>query len=306
MEQAVNDFLLYLAHERNASPITIRVYRTQLTKAVVFFRTELAREPEMADLTPLRLKSWQAALRQQGLALASVCIALAAVRSLLKWLCDKDNLTVNTATVPNPKVVRPLPFFLSRGQVKILLETPPADSVIGIRDRSILETLYSAGLRVSELTGLNLDDLSLSEGTMRVTGKGDKQRVALLGPPAVAALGRWLLLRPRLLPVAGIDSPAVFLNHNFGTRLTSRSVGRSLSLYVREAGLDPRTSPHTLRHSFASHLLEAGADLRSIQLLLGHKNINTTITYAHVAAGPLRAAYRAAHPRALLSEEAKA
>ena len=179
-----------------------------------------------------------------------------------------------------------------------MLQTPPNDTPLGLRDRAILEALYSAGVRVSELTGLNLDDLDLDSGLAKVRGKGKRERLAVLGPPALEGLKRWLAVREK---VAGGPRPrarqAVFLNKN-GTRLTSRSVGRMIEKYLALAGLDPQTSPHTLRHSFATHLLDHGADIRSVQELLGHRSLATTQIYTHVTTNRLRDSYHKAHPRA--------
>jgi integrase/recombinase XerC len=160
-----------------------------------------------------------------------------------------------------------------------------------------LETLYSAGLRVSELTQLDVGDVDLSEGVALVRGKGRRERLALVGPPAVQTLGQWLPAREALLGPRAAGLPALFLNKN-GTRLSARSVGRLLEKYLALAGLDPRTSPHTLRHSFATHLLDAGADIRSVQDLLGHRSLGTTQIYTHVTTQRLRDSYHQAHPRA--------
>jgi len=177
-----------------------------------------------------------------------------------------------------------------------LLETPAADTPLGVRDRAILETLYSAGLRVGELTGLNLADIDLDSGLATVRGKGKRERLALFGPQALAALRFWLPQRETLTP-RGRSQPAVYLNKH-GTRLTTRSVGRLLQKYLAQAGLDPRTSPHTLRHSFATHLLDRGADIRSVQELLGHRSLANTQIYTHVTTHRLRDSYHKAHPRA--------
>src|SRR5262249_30259932 len=160
------------------------------------------------------------------------------------------------------------------------------DAPLGLRDRAILETLYSAGLRVSELTGLNLADVDLDSGLATVRGKGKRERLALLGPQALDALKQWLAQRPAVAPRAAAQT-AVYLNKR-GTRLTSRSVGRLLEKYLALAGLDPRTSPHTLRHSFATHMLDRGADIRSVQELLGHRSLANTQIYTHVTTHRLR------------------
>ncbi len=305
MEQAINEFVHHLMYERDKSPHTIRTYRRYLTQALGFFRIQLDREPEPADLSPRLLGAWQASFATQGRSAVTAGTALGAVKSLLKWLLKNGTLASDPAFgLRGPKQEKRLPFFLSREQVKRLLDTPAADTVLGSRDRAILEVLYSAGLRIGELTALDLGDLSLAEGTIKVMGKGRRERLALIGPPAVAALERWLSQRPRLLDRANVDSPALFLTCGC-PRIVARGIARNLARYVRAAGLDPRTSPHTLRHTFASHLLEAGADLRSIQILLGHKDMNTTVRYTHVAMTPLRAAYQSAHPRAFLNGEGK-
>jgi integrase/recombinase XerC len=164
-----------------------------------------------------------------------------------------------------------------------------------MRDRAMFETLYSAGLRVSELVGLNLDDLDLNDGLVTVRGKGKRERLALLGEPACKAIAAWLSERTDL--VGDRTEAAVFLNR-FGRRLTSRSVARLLGKYIAQTGLDRRSSPHTLRHSFATHLLDAGADIRSVQELLGHRSLGTTQIYTHVTTTRLADAYQKAHPRA--------
>jgi integrase/recombinase XerC len=186
---------------------------------------------------------------------------------------------------------------LNKADVDRLLASPPADGALGLRDRAILETLYSAGLRVSELVGLELDDLDLADGVATVRGKGKRERLALVGHAAKEAISRWLAARITLLESIGQRSEAVFLNRN-ATRLSTRSVGRLLVKYLRQTGLDPRTTPHTLRHTFATHMLDAGADIRGVQELLGHKNLTTTQIYTHVTTQRLQDSYRKAHPRA--------
>ena len=203
---------------------------------------------------------------------------------------------------PGAGAARPAPgqevaALPAREDLLRLLEAPSADAPLGLRDRALLEVMYSAGVRVSELTGLDVGDVDLDAGLATVRGKGKRERLALLGPPALEALRVWLPHRERLLRARGRQ--AVFLNKN-GTRLSSRSVGRLLEKYLAQAGLDPRTSPHTLRHSFATHLLDAGADIRSVQELLGHRNLATTQIYTHVTTQRLRDSYHKAHPRALM------
>jgi integrase/recombinase XerC len=207
-------------------------------------------------------------------------------------------LTTNPAeALRGPRQDKKLPHFLSEADVGKLLDAPPAGDPAGLRDRAILETLYSAGLRVSELTGLNRDDLDLDSGLATVRGKGKRERLALLGGKARDAIRRWLEVRGSMAPERRRSQPAVFVNQR-GGRLTVRSIGRLLEKHLAQAGLDPRTSPHTLRHSFATHLLDRGADIRSVQELLGHRNLATTQIYTHVTTQRLRESYHKAHPRA--------
>ncbi len=297
MEEALAEFLRHLSLEKNASAHTVKSYREDLTQALDFFRERLGKSSlEPAQLTTRLLRAYLAWLHEQGYAKTTIARRLAAVRSLCRFLCRQGTLTGNPADgLRGPRQDRKLPHFLSEDDLTRLLAAPPADTPLGLRDRAILETLYSAGLRVSELTGLDRDDLDLDSGLATVRGKGKRERLALLGPQALAALGRWLASRDAV-PKAK-DRPAVFLNKN-GTRLTSRSVGRLLEKYLAQAGLDPRTSPHTLRHSFATHLLDRGADIRSVQELLGHRSLANTQIYTHVTTTRLQDSYQQAHPRA--------
>jgi integrase/recombinase XerC len=223
---------------------------------------------------------------------------LASVRSWFRFLCRLGSLVSNPADgLRGPRQDKKLPHFMSEDDMTRLLETPEGVTPLGLRDRAILETLYSAGLRVSEVVGLELDDIDFDAGIIMVRGKGKKERLALVGGKAQTALKAWLDARDLLLEGRLARASAVFLNKN-GTRLTTRSVGRMLEKYLAQAGLDPRSSPHTLRHSFATHLLDRGADIRSVQELLGHKSLVTTQIYTHVSTAGLRAIYEKAHPRA--------
>jgi integrase/recombinase XerC len=206
-------------------------------------------------------------------------------------------LTANPAEgVRGPRQEKKLPHFLTGNEITRLLATPEGNSPLVLRDRAIFETLYSGGLRVGELVGLALDDLDLDGGTLTVRGKGKRERIAILGEPAVAAIQLWLEVRSAVAQIPARQR-ALFLNHR-GGRLTVRSVGRLLEKYLAQAGLDPRTSPHTLRHSFATHLLDAGADIRGVQELLGHRSLTTTQIYTHVSTQRLQDSYQKAHPRA--------
>jgi integrase/recombinase XerC len=292
MQEALAEFLRHLGLEKNASAHTVKSYREDLTQALEFFRTRLGGDPRPAQLTTRLLRAHLAWLHEQDYARSTIARRLAAVRSWCRFLCRQGTLTTNPATgLRGPRQDKKLPHFISRDDMRRLLEAPPGETPLGRRDRAILETLYSAGLRVSELTGLNVSDLDLSDGLATVRGKGKRERLALLGPPASAALGLWLADRPALAGGRAANLPALFLNKN-GSRLTSRSVGRLLEKYLTATGLDPRASPHTLRHSFATHLLDAGADIRSVQELLGHRSLGTTQIYTHVTTQRLRVTSR--------------
>jgi integrase/recombinase XerC len=299
MDEALAGFLRHLGLEKNASANTVKSYREDLTQALDFFRTRLgSQSPRPDQLTTRLLRAHLAWLHEQGYARSTIARRLAAVRSWCRFLCRQGTLAANPAAgLCGPRQEKKLPHFVGRDDMVRLLGAPPGDTPLGLRDRAILETLYSAGLRVSELTGLDVGDLDLDDGLATVRGKGRRERLALLGPPAVEALGRWLPERAALAGPRAHTQPALFLNRN-GTRLSSRSVGRLLEKYLAQAGLDPRTSPHTLRHSFATHLLDAGADIRSVQELLGHRSLGTTQIYTHVTTQRLRDSYHKAHPRA--------
>ena len=298
MEEAIAEFLRYLSLERNASAHTVKSYREDLYQALVFFRDRLSvKRVETGQLTSRTLRGYLAWLHEQGYAKTTIARRIAAVRSLCRFLCRQGTLDSNPAAgLRSPRQDKRLPHFLSEQNLTALLTAPAADTPQGLRDRAILEALYSAGLRVSELTGLNLPDIDLDSGLATVRGKGKRERLALFGPHALKAIKRYLEVRDTLAQAAPRQQ-AVFLNRR-GTRLTSRSVGRLLEKYLALAGLDPRTSPHSLRHSFATHMLDRGADIRSVQELLGHKSLGTTQIYTHVTTNRLRDSYHKAHPRA--------
>ena len=299
MEEALAEFLRHLALEKNASAHTVKSYREDLVQALDFFRGHLqGRALEPALLTTRLLRSYMAWLHEQGYAKTTIGRRVSAVRSWCRFLCRQGTLAANPADgLRGPHQAKKLPHFLGEEDVARLLAAPPAETPLGVRDRAVLETLYSAGLRVSELTGLDLERVDLDSGLATVRGKGKRERLALLGPQALEALKRWLAVREGLAQGRGRAQAAVFLNKN-GSRLTSRSVGRLVEKYLAQVGLDPRTSPHTLRHSFATHLLDNGADIRSVQELLGHRSLSTTQIYTHVTTHRLQESYEKAHPRA--------
>ena len=299
MQTAIARFLQYLRVERNASDLTIKSYREDLEMLAGYLaEASGGTAPDPGRITALDLRGYVAALHEAGYARTTIARRLASMRSFFRFGQREGWCKTNPAKpLRTPRKPRNLPHFLSAEDIGRLLQAPSPDDPRGLRDRAILETLYSAGLRVSELAGLNQSDLDLAAGVLRVRGKGRRERLTPIGSYAMRALRRWLSLRtlsPR--EPQGPLSP-VFVNR-FGRRLTTRSVGRMLEKYLRQTGLDRRTTPHTLRHSFATHLLDQGADIRSVQELLGHKSLVTTQIYTHVSTAALRAAYEKAHPRA--------
>ncbi len=299
MRTAIAQFLQYLCVERNASELTTKSYREDLTMLADYLAEAGGGEcPNPSDIAVLDLRGYVASLHESGYAKSTIARRLASLRSFFRFGQREGWATTNPAKpLRNPRKGRSLPHFLSTEDIGRLLEAPPANQSMGLRDRAILETMYSAGLRISETVGLNQSDLDFDAGVVRVRGKGRRERLTPIGSYATRALRRWLRER-KLHPKepTGPESP-IFLN-KFGHRISTRSVGRMLEKHLKLAGLDGRTTPHSLRHSFATHLLDRGADIRSVQELLGHKSLVTTQIYTHVSTTALREAYEKAHPRA--------
>lgn len=299
MHSAIAQFLRYLVTERNASELTIKSYREDLFGFVDWLQATQGRVPHPDSLSPQDLRSFQATLQQADYARSSIARKLAALRSFYKFAMREGLASGNPAKpLRNPRRQRKLPHVLSDDEVGRLLLAPPGDKVDGLRDRAILETMYSAGLRVSELVGLQDGDIDTHEQIVRVRGKGRKERICPLGSFAIKAIHAYAKRRKRSEKTQAMGRKAPVFVNRFGNILTTRSVGRLLEKHLAVAGLDSRTSPHTLRHSFATHLLDRGADIRSVQELLGHKSLATTQIYTHVSAASLRMVYERAHPRA--------
>ncbi len=298
MHTEIAQFLRYLDVERNASELTIKSYREDLMDLADFLTEEGQRKVAPREVTPTELRAYVAALHEAGYAKSSISRKLASLRSFYRFAQRQSMADSNPAKpLRNPRGSRKLPHFLTGDEIQKLLDAPPKHDVAGLRDRAILETIYSAGLRVSELVGLCDEDIDYAEGVVRIRGKGRKERFGSLGKFAIRALQEYLKQRTRSSKQPEGRKGPTFVNR-FGDRLTTRSIGRMLEKYIREAGLDTRTSPHTLRHSFATHLLNAGADIRSVQELLGHKSLVTTQIYTHVSTANLQEVYNRAHPRA--------
>ncbi len=292
-----NDLLVFLSHlkiERGYSPHTIRSYRIDIKQ---FIDSMPPTVTSFRQIDRTHIRRFLADLKNGGLKQKSVARKLASLRSLFSFLVRREDLDRNPAIlVSSPKVEKKLPRFLFLEEVEELLSAPDLTTDIGRRDVCILEFLYGMGIRVSELTGLNKGSIDLEMGQVRVLGKGNKERIVPLGSQAMKAFKRYLEGAPPGAYSRGAASPLI--RNRYGNRLTARSVARMIDKYVRHLSFQKGVTPHTFRHSFATHLLEAGADLRSVQELLGHATISTTQIYTHVSVDRLKAVYKKAHPRA--------
>lgn len=292
-------YLAALARE-NASPYTIKNYGTDIGQFLDYCAEQEIQALE--EITRDFVRQYMAELMESGYARASVARRVFELRAFGDYLLQKKRWDQNLfRRIHAPRVRQRLPRYLSIEEINLLLGVPVPSSPKGLRDRAILETLYASGVRVSELTGLDLDRVDLYTGEIRVIGKGDKERITLLGQPAVAAL-RDYIQRGRPEQVRQLTTKALFLNR-FGGRLSTRSVDEIVRKAGEAAGITQNVTPHLLRHTFATHLLDGGADLRVVQELLGHKNLATTQIYAHVTQRRAKEIYLQAHPRSRSSEE---
>ena len=286
-------FLRFLDLQRDASPHTQRNYAHDLGQFHQFLKEKYQTAEFPANkLDVLSLRSYLAHLKSLGLRRSSIMRKLAAVRSFLKYLCRQGYIQENVARlISNPKTERRLFLPLTVDEVFSLLRAQFPATPLGLRDRAMLELLYASGLRASELTGLNLEDVSLADGIVRVLGKGRKERLVPVGDIALGALKDYIAAR------VGKQCGPLFLNSR-GGRLTSRSLGRIVFKYTQMAAIHKHVSPHSLRHAFATHLLDMGANIRDIQELLGHSHLSTTAKYTHLSLDKLMEVYDKAHPRA--------
>lgn len=288
MKDYIEKFIRYLDLEKGVSSHTVRAYRKDLDE----FAESVGDMPNSLDVIDIR--GFIAAQIQKGLNRTTVSRRLSSIRSFFKFLYREGYMKTNPAKlVSNPKVPKRLPRFLSVDDVFSLVEKPQGIGFIPVRDRAILELLYSSGLRVSELSGINTDDMNLKESLVKIRGKGKKERIVPIGSKALDAMKSYIVERMLLKR----NEEALFLNRT-GKRLTERGVRRIVVKYARAIALHGRIGPHTLRHSFASHLLQGGADLRVIQELLGHSSLSTTQKYTHLDITHLMDVYDKAHPLA--------
>lgn len=295
MQQVFDRYINYLEVERNASPYTVRNYSTDLLDFFQFLRDKEIGSLKEVDRHVLR--DYLSQLMEKSFVKASIARKLSAVRSFYRYLQREEIISTSpVATTSSPKLDRRLPSFLTLEEMVRLLEAPDLSTPQGQRDRALMELLYASGLRVSELVSLNLEQVNLDTNEIRVWGKGSKERVVLMGKPAARALTAYLnQSRPKLLGKKG--SNALFLNR-YGKRLIERRVQRILEKYTSIADIGKRVYPHMLRHTFATHLLDGGADLRVVQELLGHASLSSTQIYTHVSKSQARKVYLSAHPMA--------
>lgn len=329
----IQEFLSYLSNERRFSDYTAKCYGADLKQygeflgeynsspgmdfsggedrameagsdredsgsTAVEHKTEVNLQELLLQADSNAVRAYLSHLSSKGYSKSTVARKLATVRSFYKFLTKRDRITSSpTAGIRTPKQEKKLPKFLEYEEVKRLLETPDVSNWLGARDRAILEILYSTGIRVSELVALNLDDIDFLGEVVHVRGKGKKERIAPIGTSALQAVQHYLEFRnKRARNNEDFDAKLLFVNKH-GKKLSTRSVRRKMDKYLKKAGLDPSISPHTLRHSFATHMLNNGADLRSVQELLGHQSLSTTQVYTHLKTGRLKEVYDKAHPR---------
>jgi integrase/recombinase XerC len=311
MKKHLQSFLEHLRLNRNASQHTVLAYRSDLSQFLAFLKARVGPSAKPADVIHQHVRAFLGELYRRGNARASSARKLAAVRSFTRYLRREGYLEQDLGTlVASPKLQRKIPAHLDPDEMRRLIETPDEASLLGRRDRAILELFYASGLRLSELVGLDLDDINLSSRMVRVHGKGGKERIVPFNRSAAGAIRTYLPDRQALLrrrPLFATTKPQtrthgagrtpLFVNYR-GGRLSARSVDRLVRRYVARSGGKPGISPHAIRHSFATHLLERGADLRVIQELLGHVRVSTTQRYTHINVAHLTRLYRKIHPRA--------
>jgi integrase/recombinase XerD len=293
-QSLVDEFIAYLRVERNLSPNTVRAYSADLAALLSWAERE---QVHLLDADHRRLRRLLAELDRAHYAKRTIARRLAAVRAFYRYLVMRGYATGSPAAVlSTPRLQTTLPAVASEQLVGDLLATPDTSTPLGVRDAAILELLYATGVRVSELSGLDLGDVDLTGGTIRVMGKGSRERIVPMHPAAIRRLREYLGgVRPRL---AGTESGSAFFLNRLGTRLTDGGIRRMMEKHLVTVGASAQMTPHALRHSFATHLLEGGADLRTVQELLGHVALSTTQIYTHVSTKHLRDVHKGAHPRA--------
>ncbi len=315
------NFFEYLEKEKNYSAHTLRSYRADITQFCRYleFRRKSGGQPKLEDITgelsgefvhmpekelegiilavePSDIRSYLALLRGGDYSKSTTARKLASLRSLYNYLVRSGNVELSpVSSVRTPKLEKRLPKYLDTDQVSDLLDAPDTTNLLGARDKAILETIYSSGLRISEVVGINIEDIDEFGETARIRGKGKKERIVPLGSHAMRSVKHYLGMRAKTFGAATLGP--LFLNRS-RSRITTRSVRRKMNIYLAMVGIPIHVSPHSLRHSFATHMLNAGADLRSVQEMLGHENLSTTQIYMHLTTSRLKEVYNEAHPLA--------
>ena len=301
MKEHINSYISFLKNEKNYSHNTIISYKNDLLQLLNYLKDyKIIKKNNIQFIDRSIMRKYIVYLKKCDYSVRSICRKISTVRSFFKFLSREGIVDINpTINLITPKIKKKLPSFLYLEEINKLIETPTGHTISGIRDRAILELLYGTGMRVGELVNLNISDIDLYEKTVRVFGKGSKERILPLGNPSIKAVKKYLTVRNifrKNISINKNDLDALFLNR-FGGRLSARSIRRLIIKYMKIAGLNKKISPHVLRHSFATHLLGGGADLRSVQELLGHESLSTTQIYTHITKERLKVIYKKSHPR---------
>jgi tyrosine recombinase XerC len=302
LKKYIELYAFFLKNEKNYSNYTIVSYRNDLIQFFNYLKLyRILKDDKIEYVDRSVMRKYIVYLKKSDYSARSISRKISTVRSFFKFCLREGIIKVNpTINLITPKIDKKLPYFLYLQEVNKLIETPLKNTILGIRDRAILELLYGTGIRVGELVNLNICNIDLYEKTIIVFGKGSKERILPLGNPSIRAIQEYLTSRnlfEKKIFVNKNDLEALFLNR-LGGRLTTRSIRRIIIKYMKMAGLNKKISPHVLRHSFATHLLGGGADLRSVQELLGHKSLSTTQIYTHITKERLKTIYKKSHPRA--------
>ncbi len=297
MQNHIEEFMDYLRVEKNASVYTIKSYREDLSQLMMFLAS--GKELNVKDVSNISynlLRHFLAYLQKKGYTKVTLVRKVSSLRTFFRFLSRQNYIKSNpTLYLITPKAGKKLPDFLDVAEIDNLLSIPKSDSFIGLRDKTILEVLYTTGIRVGELVALNLNDLDYLGGVIKVIGKGRKERLVPLGTGVVRIIRNYLDIRDKIKDIN--NNRSLFVNTR-GKRISARSIRRRVTYYIKLTGIRKKVSPHTLRHSFATHLLNAGADLRAVQEMLGHVSLSTTQVYTHVTTERLKKVYAKAHPRA--------
>ena len=301
MKKNINSYISFLKNEKNYSGNTIISYKNDLIQLLNYLKDyKIIKRNNIEYIDRGIMRKYIVYLKKCDYSVRSICRKISTTRSFFKFLLREGIVNINpTINLITPKIDKKLPYFLYLQEINKLIEAPLGNTIFGIRDRAILELLYGTGMRVGELVNLNIRDIDLYEKIVRVFGKGSKERILPLGNPGIKAVQEYLNSRNIFRKNKSINKndPNALLLNRFGGRLSARSIRRLIIKYMKIAGLNKKISPHVLRHSFATHLLGGGADLRSVQELLGHESLSTTQIYTHITKERLKVIYKKSHPR---------